>query len=97
MDSFDVGLQRLRDPVDELIHDSRERLLLQLGRTRRNVDHPESGFDLHQLRQVVCPPAGVNVAGHAGLGQCRDQLPHVDVHAPAVTGTRLDQRRRMQR
>ena len=65
-------------------------------RPRRHVHDPEPGLDVDHVGQVVGPPAGVHVAGHAGLGQGRHQLADVDVHAATVARARLGEGRRVQ-
>ena len=69
------------------------------GRARAgfDVDDPETGLDLHDwgLRPVL--GARVDVALDAGAGERGAERPHVDVHAAAVAGPRLRERRRVHR
>ena len=96
----DVGLEVLEvggDPVGELLDVVLEILLGQIGRAGRHVDHVEPGLDRHPLGEIVGPAPHVDPADDAGLGQRRDELPHVDVHAPTVADAGLGQRRGVQR
>ena len=90
---LDVAMHALR----ELRHDVDEALLGQVGGPGGDVDDPEAAFDVHLGRQVVGPRPHVDVTGHAGLGQRRHQLPHVDVHATAVARAGLGQGGRVER
>ena len=91
-----VGGEPRQHTVGELVDDLGEGLLGQVDGPRRNVHHPEPRLDVDDVGQPIGPAPDVDVARHAGLGERRDQLAYVDVHAAAVAGPRLDERRRVQ-
>ena len=82
--------------VGERVDDVGELLLGEVGRAGVDVDHPEPGLHLDDLGGVVVPAAGEHVGLHAGLGQGRDQLADVDVHARRCRPAGLGERRRVQ-
>ena len=97
----DVGLFVLLDLVEdtgvERIGDVGERLFRQVMRTRLDVDDAMAGLDEHLARQTGAVGPRVRRALDARLGERRHHLAHVDVHAAAVAGTGLQQRRRVER
>ena len=87
----------VHDAVGELVDDAGQLLLGQVGRAGVDVHDPEARLDRDLVGQVVAPPAHVRRAVDARLRQRRHQLAHVDVHAAAVAGARLGERRRVER
>ena len=91
-----LGPQVLAHPVGVLLDDLGELLLHQVGWPGGHVHHLEAGLDLDHVGQVVAPPPHVHARPHTGLGQRGHELTDVDVHAPAVAGARLGERRGVQ-
>ena len=83
------------DPVGEHVDLLGERLFGEVERSGGHVNHGVSRLDDQLTRQAGPIGTGVRRARHAGLGECRGDLAHVDVHASAVAGTRLDERGRV--
>ena len=91
------GGHPLEDPGRELVDDAGQGLLgHDAERAGRHVVHAQPGLDVDDRGELVGPGPGEDVTGDPGAGQCRGQLPHVDVHAAAVAGARLGQGRGVQ-
>ena len=89
-------LDVLADPVGEHVDLLGERLLGELERTGRDVDHGVARLDDQLARQSRTIGTGVRRALDAGLGERRGDLAHVHVHPSAVARAGLDERRRVQ-
>jgi hypothetical protein len=91
-----VGGDVIEHAGRERVEHVRERLLRQVMGTGLDVDHRVVRLDEHLARQADVVTARVRGALEPRLGERRHHLADVHVHAPAVSGTRLQQRRRVQ-
>ena len=57
-----------------------------------DVYDPKARLDFDCGRNIVGCPSSENCGPTTGLRKCRSDLAHIDVHTPAVTRPRLDQR-----
>ena len=84
-------------PLGELVDHGRKRFFRQGGQgSGGNMVHPKPRLHLHHGGEIRGPGPGEDVAGRARSGQGGGELPHVDVHAPAVPGSGLGQGRRVE-
>jgi len=82
--------------VTELVGDFRQRLFRKVMGPGRDVHHTVPGLDDDLVGQIGAIGASERGGLDAGLGERRPQLADVHVHATAVAGTRLQQRRRVE-
>ena len=77
-------------PVSKGADHSLQFLLGQVGLSSVDVHHPEAWFDLNHGRCRGLDASGEHGRPAARQGQGRGELAHVDVHASAIAGARLD-------
>ncbi len=92
-----VAGEPVEHPAAELVGDLRQRFLGEVVRAGLDVDDAVTGLDHHLVGQSVAVGAGEGGGLDAGLGERGAQFADVHVHPAAVTGARLQQRRRVER
>ena len=88
-----VGPEPLHHAMTELVRDIGQRLFRQVVWTGLDVDDPVVRLDLDLGGEALLVGAGERDALDARLRERRDELAHVDVHAAAVAGPGLQERR----
>ena len=91
-----VRLEPVEDADTEVVGDVAQRFFGQMVRSGLDVHDTVAGFDEDLGRKAGLVGTGEGDALDAGLRQRREELAHVDVHAPAVARARLHQRRRVE-
>jgi hypothetical protein len=94
---FVVGAYPVGYSVGKLINDLGEVFFGEVKSAGRNVDHAKSGFYFDYFGQVGGYSAYKYGGLPSGLGEGGDEFSHVDVHAAAVSGAGLNERRRVER